>query len=110
MPKPDLKEPFASLESELIEVLSAGHKQWRPDLDYPQSYSDMQGAVRAVIKAYDVKRRAISLESKDILAPPDACIVCKKSIDFGTVTDLGKINGKSPTYAHVTCVNRKMEK
>ena len=62
MAKRTLSQPLRQLESDIIETLIAGHKEWRPDLDYPQSYSDMQGAVRALLRMFDVKRRPIAVE------------------------------------------------
>lgn len=57
MPKPILKEPVRSLERDIIEVLLAGLHQWRPDLEYPQSHSDMQGAVRNLMALFEIYRR-----------------------------------------------------
>jgi hypothetical protein len=62
MAKRSLKPELAVLEAAIIETMIAGHKQWRPDLDYPQSYSDMQGAVRGLLQMFDVKRRALPAE------------------------------------------------
>lgn len=67
MSKPSLKEPYRQLESEIIDTLIAGHKEWRPDLNYPESYSDMCAAVRGLLRMYEVKRRPIALEMKDLL-------------------------------------------
>jgi len=50
------------LESNIIETLLAGHKEWRPDLAYPESHSDMQGAVRGLLRMFEVKRRPIAVE------------------------------------------------
>jgi len=67
LPKPILAEPFNSLEIELIEAMRRGLKDWRPDLDYPESVSDMQGCVRGVLQMFEVKRLpvAIRLPIKD---------------------------------------------
>ncbi len=62
MAKASLAEPFFTLEHEIVETLIAGHKEWRPDLAYPESYSDMQGAVRGLLRMFDVKRLPISRE------------------------------------------------
>lgn len=62
MAKSQLKEPYNTLESEIIETLLAGLKEYRPDLSYPESHSDMQGCVRAMLRMFDVKRRPISIE------------------------------------------------
>jgi len=60
MSKPSLKEPFATLEHQIVETLLAGHKEWRPDLPYPQSHSDMYGAVRGLLRMFEVKRLPIA--------------------------------------------------
>jgi hypothetical protein len=71
MPKPSLKEPFRTLEFDLIEFLLGGLKQYRPDLSYPQSHSDMQACVRAIIKAYDIERRPLARKSIEIYSEED---------------------------------------
>jgi hypothetical protein len=60
VPKPKLKEPFHTLEGQIIETLLAGHHQYQPDLSYPESHSDMEGAVRGLLKMFDVKRLPIA--------------------------------------------------
>jgi len=62
MPKPFLKEPDATLEMQLIETMLAGFHEWRPDLDYPESHSDMQGCARAIMRRYDIKTRPLDKE------------------------------------------------
>ncbi len=67
MSKPSLRQEYKTLETEIIETLLAGHHEWRPDLAYPQSHSDMQGAVRGLLRMFDVKRRPIGLRIEDLL-------------------------------------------
>lgn len=62
MAKSRLKVDLAKLESDIIETLLAGHNEWRPDLSYPESHSDMQGAVRGLLRMYDVKRRPVAVD------------------------------------------------
>lgn len=62
MAKRSLIPQQAQLESDIIETLIAGHKEWRPDLSYPQSHSDMQGAVRGLLRMFDIKRRPLAVE------------------------------------------------
>lgn len=62
MAKSRLKAPMDQFESDIIATLIAGHKKWRPDLAYPESHSDMQAAVRGLIRMYDVKRRPLAVE------------------------------------------------
>lgn len=68
MAKPSLTAPFQRLESEIIYVLMRGHAKWRPDLAYPESYSDMQAAVRELLENYEVvplkDRRKLTLEGE----------------------------------------------
>jgi len=66
--KPLLKEPFHTLENEIIETLIAGHHEWRPDLSYPESYSDMQAAVRGLLRMFEVKRRPIAIATSAMIA------------------------------------------
>jgi hypothetical protein len=75
MPKPSLKEPYATLESEIIETFIAGHHEWRPDLSYPESHSDMCGGARALMRMFEIKRRPIAISVKDML--PDHAHGCK---------------------------------
>ena len=67
MPKPNLKPKFAKLVGEITDTLIESHKRWRPDLPYPQSHSDMDGAVRGLLQMFEVKRRAIPLEMRELL-------------------------------------------
>lgn len=57
MSKRSLVAPLDRLELDIIETLLAGHREWRPDLAYPESHSDMQAAVRALLQMFDVTRR-----------------------------------------------------
>lgn len=66
MPKPRLKEPYNTLEGEMLNTMRAGLREWRPDLDYPQSTSDMQGCIRGLFQMFDIKRRALPLNIKEI--------------------------------------------
>jgi hypothetical protein len=55
MPKPTFQPVFHKIESKLIEILVRGHHRWRPDLNYPESHSDMQGAVRELMAVLNIK-------------------------------------------------------
>jgi hypothetical protein len=59
MPKPPLMPAESFLEADIIATMQAGLKTWRPDLRYPESYSDMQALVRALLTMYEVKRRPL---------------------------------------------------
>ena len=67
MPKPLLSDKYSALESALMETFKAGLHEWRPDLDYPQSASDMSGGMRALIRMFEIKRRPIALDREAIL-------------------------------------------
>lgn len=56
MPKPELAEPFHTLEDDLIETMIAGLHEWRSDLSYPMSHSDMQACVRGILKMFQIQR------------------------------------------------------
>lgn len=71
MAKGSLKPEFDKLEHDIIETLVAGHHEWRPDLSYPESHSDMQGAVRALLRCFEIKRRPVPLDRAE-LYPKDA--------------------------------------
>ena len=62
MPKRQLKPPLDHLESDVIDTLLGGLAEWRPDLDYPESYADMQGCVRAMLRMFTVERRPVAAE------------------------------------------------
>jgi hypothetical protein len=59
MPKPSLRKEDVILESQVIKTMIAGLKKWRPDLSYPQSYSDMQVCVRGLLTMYNLKRKPL---------------------------------------------------
>lgn len=60
MAKPRLAPPYDSLESDIIDTLEAGVNMWIGG-NYPKSRSDWQGAVRALLSMYDVKRRPLAI-------------------------------------------------
>lgn len=70
MAKRSLAPDLARLEADIIETLIAGHHEWRRDLAYPQSHSDMQGAVRGLLRMFDVKRRPIAVDLEYEKIPP----------------------------------------
>ena len=69
MPKPTLVPEQALLEHEIITTMTAGLQSWRPDLSYPESYSDMQACARAVIAMFEVKRSPLP---RKLFAPCEA--------------------------------------
>lgn len=78
MPKTPLSDEFKELEHQLIQTMLAGHQYYRPDLTYPESHSDMQGCARGVLLMFDVQRRPLALQWKDILEEEPTCVICNK--------------------------------
>jgi hypothetical protein len=56
MPKPSLASDQARLERDLITTFIAAFKEWRPDLQYPESYSDMEAGMRGIMQMFEIKR------------------------------------------------------
>ncbi len=52
-----LKEPYHTLEAQIIETMLAGSSGY----DYPKSVSDMRYCVRNLLKMFDVRRRPLSI-------------------------------------------------
>ena len=73
MPKPRLKAEYDKLEDEIIKTFFAGHHEWRSDLAYPESYSDMQGGARALLRMFEIKRRPVALDRGDLVHPAERC-------------------------------------
>ncbi len=59
MPKCRLIPEEETLERELIQTLKAGHESWRPDLNGPESYSDWEACVRAIMRRFDITPRPL---------------------------------------------------
>lgn len=78
MPKPPLREPFKTLETQMIESFIAGLHQWRGDLNYPESHSDMQAGVRGILQSFDVERLPIGRPESDIVEESPKCEICNK--------------------------------
>lgn len=60
MPKPRLAEPYRTLERQIIETMYAG--LGRSGLKYPESYSDMQAAVRGLLEMFEVTRHPLPFQ------------------------------------------------
>ena len=59
MPKCQLIPEETQLERQLIHTLVAGHKSWRPDLNGPESYSDWEACVRAIMRRFNIVERPL---------------------------------------------------
>lgn len=94
MSKPRLIKEDEILENELIETFLAGHKQYRPDLAYPQSHSDMGAGIRGLLRMFIIKRSALPVplrvlcdncnglgelvvDTKDGIHHTTTCKICK---------------------------------
>lgn len=68
MSKPMLKYPFVTLEADLIETFLGGHRESRPDLQFPESYSDCQSGMRTLMRTFEIRRRAVPLDRAELLS------------------------------------------
>lgn len=62
MPKPTLLPEYEKLAHDIVETFMAGHKQYRNDLPYPQSHSDMMAGAHALIQMFEIKRRPLAID------------------------------------------------
>jgi hypothetical protein len=62
MPKPKLREPYYTLENEIIRALLAGYWEYRQTPVFPDSGSDMQAAARGLLRVFEVRRRPLVIE------------------------------------------------
>ena len=110
-----MKPEFEKLESDIIETLIAGHQEWRPDLAYPESHSDMQGAVRGLLRMFEVKRRPVALsmshfypkEEKELTyssTQATNCAVCGQHKH--TPLRVDRLGG----YVCLTCIDKELAK
>jgi hypothetical protein len=53
----------------LLAAMRLGLNEWRPDLNYPESHSDMLGCVFAVLAGFDVQPRAVPFRLEDMAWP-----------------------------------------
>lgn len=70
MAKSRLKPEFDLLEQEILDTFLAGHHEARPDLAYPQSHSDMQSGIRALLVMFDITRRPLARDWKELFPDP----------------------------------------
>ncbi len=104
---PNLREPFSSLSSDIIETIVGALRACASRPDYPASHSDLRICVEALLRKFDVKLRPVPLDRVEILEPPPACPVCMKPLG-DTVAELRRpegASGPSRFYAHPECVN-----
>ena len=88
MPKPPLIPEQSLLESQMIETMIAGLHNWRPDLDYPKSHSDMQACARGLMAMFEIKRLPLPVK---LLSPCSACkgtgVFCVDQFNRTTCTE-----------------------
>lgn len=93
-PREPVDRELLILEDELIETLLAGLKRSRPDLSYPESYSDMTWAVQAVLEMFDVKRRPVPRKIKWTHEEPRWCDRCRAK----SINKYGECSGCNSVY------------
>jgi hypothetical protein len=47
---------------QMVETMIAGLHEWRRDLKYPESHSDMQACVRGLLRMFEIKRRPLPVD------------------------------------------------
>lgn len=72
MAKPLMKPEYEQLNGDMIATFLAGHHAYRSDLPYPESHSDMQAGMMALMRMYEIKRRPIALEFRELLPTTDS--------------------------------------
>lgn len=59
MPQAPLIDEQKVMASSMMSSFMAAFKQFRPDLDYPESASDMQAGFRGVLRMFNVSRASL---------------------------------------------------
>jgi len=54
----------ALLEQQILETMLAGLENHRPDLNYPESHSDLMSMIRALMTMFEIKRRPLAKQLK----------------------------------------------
>ncbi len=57
MPKPPLDKKHSVIEYELMDAMIKGLQDFRPDLSYPESHSDLEACARGIMERFHIKRR-----------------------------------------------------
>lgn len=108
MSKPHLREPFATLANEIALTMIAGLHEYRPDLNYPESASDLRGCIDALLRRFNVTPLAIPLDRAEIWERPEVCPVCKAPLDQGpsasNLVTIQRFDETRSTFAHRGCV------
>jgi hypothetical protein len=74
-PAPPKPQPTDSqFADELLAAMVVGLHEWRPDLDFPESYSDLLACAFEVLARFDIQPRETPFRVKDMAWPqaPDA--------------------------------------
>lgn len=76
-PRQPLDRDLDTLTDDIIKTLTAGLQRSRPDLSYPESYSDMTWAVQGLLEMFEVKYRTLPLRIKWTHEEPRYCSSCR---------------------------------
>jgi hypothetical protein len=76
MAKPALREPFHTIMENIAQAMVDGLHNWRPDLSYPESYSDMQGCILELMSRFELLPRRVPLKLADMVADGVAAPRC----------------------------------
>ncbi len=68
-PKPQLSD--SRFAPELLEAMVHGLHDWRPDLDFPESHSDMEACALQILARFSIVPRVTSFRAEDMTWPRD---------------------------------------
>lgn len=95
-----LREPFASLAADLAATLMTN--------GMPESRSDMEWGLEAILRKYELRLRAVPLDREEVRVPPSTCPVCRKPND-GAVKHIGRDSAGAEIHCHMDCIFFKGE-
>lgn len=81
MSKPQLFGDQNILERQIIETMVAGLQQWRPDLTYPASHSDLMACARGIMQMFDLERLPLPRKLRY------TCVTCEGTGHMSQVVD-----------------------
>lgn len=93
-----LREPFATLERDIMNTLRGGETSSVPD------YHALCRGIESLMRKYDMKLRPSPLSQSDIDELPPTCPVCRKPLGSHVAT-LQRFDETKQTYAHPECIN-----
>ena len=90
-----LREPFRTLIDDLAASLLTN--------GMPESRSDMEWGLEAIVRKYEIKLRAIPLDREEVQVPPSTCPVCRKP-NGEAVKHIGRDSAGEEIHCHMDCI------